>query len=347
MVVARQLQSEDYQSVVKNHLSKRSESAAGCGLATEGGKRMLNHGSQIEQSDDGKLSPGIGLDEAEQPSEQSPAPDAMRLHLGSIGRVKLLTAAQEIALAKRIERGDMQAKQEMIEANLRLVVSIAKHYGGRGLPLEDLVQDGSVGLIRAVEKFDWRRGYKFSTYATWWIRQAVTRSLADKGRTIRIPAHVVERINRLSWTERKLSQKLGRDPQPEELAEALEWTMAELDDIKSMVRQPISLEVPVGGSEESRFGDLIEDKFSPSPFEIASESIRNESLREAVNALPDKERVMLELRYGLTNQKPMTLEQVGSEFGVTRERVRQVETHVLRKLKALTLADQWQETAAA
>ena len=285
------------------------------------------------------------LDAVEEASEQVAAPDAMKLHLNAIGKVSLLTGAQEIALAKRIERGDMDAKQQMIEANLRLVVSIAKHYNGRGLPLEDLVQDGSIGLIRAVEKFDWRRGYKFSTYATWWIRQAVTRSLADKGRTIRIPAHVVERINRMSWTERKLSQQLGRDPEPEELAAELECSLAEIEDLRGMVRQPVSLETPVGGSEDSRFGDLIEDKFSPSPFEEAYGHMRNESIREAVEALPEKEREMLELRYGLGGREAMTLEQVGDEFGVTRERVRQVETHVLRKLKALTSASQWGEPA--
>ena len=278
-------------------------------------------------------------------SESPAAPDAMKIHLSAIGKVPLLTAAEEISLAKRIERGDDRAKQQMIEANLRLVVSIAKRYNGRGLPLEDLVQEGSLGLIRAVEKFDWRKGYKFSTYATWWIRQAVTRGLADKGRTIRIPAHVVERMNRMSWTERKLSQTLGRDPEPEELATALEWSVTEVEDIRAVIRQPVSLDLPVGGREESRFGDLIEDEAAPSPFEVAANQIRTESLRKAVKALPRKEREMLELRYGLTNESPMTLEQVGLRFGVTRERVRQVETHVLRKLATLTAAQEWKATA--
>ncbi len=276
----------------------------------------------------------------------SSAPDAMRIHLSAIGKVPLLTADQEVDLAQRIERGDTHAKQQMVEANLRLVVSIAKRYSGRGLPLEDLVQEGSLGLIRAVEKFDWRKGYKFSTYATWWIRQAVTRGLADKGRTIRIPAHVVERMNRMSWTERKLSQDLGRDPEPQELAEALEWSLDELEAVKAVIRQPVSLDTPVGGREESTFADLVEDEAAPSPFEMAAGNIRTESLRSAVASLPLREQKMLELRYGLNGEDPMTLEQVGVRFGVTRERVRQVETHVLRKLATLTAAHEWKATAA-
>lgn len=274
------------------------------------------------------------------------SPDAMRLHLQSIGKVPLLNASQEIVLAKRIERGDTRAKEQMIEANLRLVVSIAKRYSGRGLPLEDLVQEGSIGLIRAVEKFDWRKGYKFSTYATWWIRQSITRGLADKGRTIRIPAHVVERMNKMAWTERKLSQDLGRDPEPEELAAALEWSLDDLEEVRAVVRQPVSLDTPVGGREEGSFGDLIEDVKTPSPFDQTAGSIRTESLRKAVDSLPRKERMMLVLRYGLNGGEPMTLEQVGARFGVTRERVRQVETHVLRKLETLTNAQEWRTTAS-
>lgn len=274
------------------------------------------------------------------------SPDAMRLHLQSIGKVPLLTASQEIVLAKRIERGDTRAKEQMIEANLRLVVSIAKRYSGRGLPLEDLVQEGSIGLIRAVEKFDWRKGYKFSTYATWWIRQSITRGLADKGRTIRIPAHVVERMNKMAWTERRLSQDLGRDPEPEELAAALEWSLDDLEEVRAVVRQPVSLDTPVGGREEGSFGDLIEDDRTPSPFDQTAGNIRTESLRKAVDSLPRKERMMLMLRYGLNGEDPMTLEQVGLRFGVTRERVRQVETHVLRKLETLTAAQEWRTTAA-
>ena len=274
------------------------------------------------------------------------SPDAMRLHLQSIGKVPLLTASQEVVLAKRIERGDVRAKEQMIEANLRLVVSIAKRYSGRGLPLEDLVQEGSIGLIRAVEKFDWRKGYKFSTYATWWIRQSITRGLADKGRTIRIPAHVVERMNKMAWTERRLSQDLGRDPEPEELAAALEWSLDDLEEVRAVVRQPVSLDTPVGGREEGSFGDLIEDDKTPSPFDQTAGSIRTESLRKAVDSLPRKERMMLMLRYGLNGDEPMTLEQVGLRFGVTRERVRQVETHVLRKLETLTNAQEWRTTAS-
>jgi RNA polymerase primary sigma factor len=269
-----------------------------------------------------------------------PSLDSLRLYLRSIGRVELLTAEQEVALARRIERGDMMAKQAMIEANLRLVVSIAKSYLGRGLTFLDLIQEGSLGLIRAVEKFDYRRGYKFSTYATWWIRQAVTRAIADKGRTIRIPVHMVEKLNKVVHVERQLVQELGREPTPEEIANELECSAREVRDILRMSQQPVSLEKPIGEEEESELGDFVEDQTAESPFELASENLRRESVRGALNALPAREREVIEMRFGLSGGRPRTLEEVGRAFNVTRERIRQIENHTLKKLESLPEAQQ-------
>jgi RNA polymerase primary sigma factor len=264
-----------------------------------------------------------------------PSLDSLRLYLRAIGRVHLLTADQEVTLAQRIERGDMAAKQQMIEANLRLVVSIAKSYLGRGLTFLDLIQEGSLGLIRAVEKFDYRRGYKFSTYATWWIRQAVTRAIADKGRTIRIPVHMVDKLNKVVHVERQLVQQLGREPTPEEIAVELETTPREVRDILRMAQQPVSLEKPIGEEEDSELGDFVQDETAESPFELASEHLRCENLRRALAALPEREREVIELRFGLTGERPYTLEEVGRAFNVTRERIRQIENHTLKKLEAL------------
>ena len=264
-----------------------------------------------------------------------PSLDSLRLYLRSIGRVPLLTATEEVALAKRIERGDMAAKQQMVEANLRLVVSIAKGYLGRGLTFLDLIQEGSLGLIRAVEKFDYRRGYKFSTYATWWIRQAVTRAIADKGRTIRIPVHMVEKLNKVVHVERQLVQALGREPTPEEIAGELECSQREVRDILRMSQQPISLEKPIGEEDESELGDFVEDQSAESPFELASENLRRENVRRALAALPQREREVIEMRFGLTGERPRTLEEVGRAFNVTRERIRQIENHTLKKLESL------------
>jgi RNA polymerase primary sigma factor len=264
-----------------------------------------------------------------------PSLDSLRLYLRSIGRVPLLTAQQEIELAQRIERGDMAAKTHMVEANLRLVVSIAKGYLGRGLTFLDLIQEGSLGLIRAVEKFDYRRGYKFSTYATWWIRQAVTRAIADKGRTIRIPVHMVEKLNKVVHVERQLVQSLGREPTPEEIACELEITAREVRDILRMSQQPISLEKPIGEEEESELGDFVEDPNAESPFESASENLRRENVHKALAALPQREREVIEMRFGLTGGRPRTLEEVGRAFNVTRERIRQIENHTLKKLESL------------
>jgi RNA polymerase primary sigma factor len=264
-----------------------------------------------------------------------PSLDSLRLYLRSIGRVDLLTAAQEVELAKRIERGDMMAKRQMVEANLRLVVSIAKGYLGRGLSFLDLIQEGSLGLIRAVEKFDYRRGYKFSTYATWWIRQAVTRAIADKARTIRIPVHMVEKLNRVAHVERQLVQRLGREPDPVEIAEELRWPVADVRDILRVAQLPVSLEKPVGDEDESELGDFVADDAVLEPFEEASEHMQKEGVRRALDALPERERQVIELRYGLGEAEPLTLEEVGRTFGVTRERIRQIENNTLKKLKRL------------
>jgi RNA polymerase primary sigma factor len=274
-----------------------------------------------------------------------PSLDSLRLYLRSIGRVHLLTAEQEVALARRIERGDMEAKQRMIEANLRLVVSIAKSYLGRGLTFLDLIQEGSMGLIRAVEKFDYRRGYKFSTYATWWIRQAVTRAIADKGRTIRIPVHMVEKLNKVVHVERQLVQQLGREPTSEEIAAELETNVREVRDVLRMAQQPVSLEKPIGEEEESELGDFVEDQTAESPFELASERLRRENLRRALAALPEREREVIEMRFGLTGERPYTLEEVGRAFNVTRERIRQIENHTLKKLEALPEAQRLRDAS--
>jgi RNA polymerase primary sigma factor len=274
-----------------------------------------------------------------------PSLDSLRLYLRSIGRVELLTADQEVTLAKRIERGDMLAKQQMVEANLRLVVSIAKSYLGRGLTFLDLIQEGSLGLIRAVEKFDYRRGYKFSTYATWWIRQAVTRAIADKGRTIRIPVHMVEKLNKVVHVERQLVQQLGREPTPEEIAVQLETTAREVRDVLRIAQQPISLEKPIGEEEDSELGDFVEDQTAESPFELASENLRRENVRRALSALPRREREVIEMRFGLTGGEPRTLEEVGRAFNVTRERIRQIENHTLKKLEALPEAQRLRDAS--
>ena len=274
-----------------------------------------------------------------------PSLDSLRLYLRSIGKVDLLTAEEEVALARRIERGDMDAKQHMIEANLRLVVSIAKSYLGRGLTFLDLIQEGSMGLIRAVEKFDYRRGYKFSTYATWWIRQAVTRAIADKGRTIRIPVHMVEKLNKVIHVERQLVQQLGREPRPEEVAAELECTAREVRDVQRLAQQPVSLEKPVGEEDDSSLGDFVEDPTAESPFELAVERLRQENLHRVLGALPEREREVITMRFGLSGGRPLTLEEVGRAFNVTRERIRQIENHTLKKLEGLPEAQRLRDAS--
>ncbi len=288
----------------------------------------------VERDED---APGLDL-------SVEPSLDSLRLYLREIGKVQLLTAEQEVSLAKRIERGDLNAKRAMVEANLRLVVSIAKSYLGRGLSFLDLIQEGSLGLIRAVEKFDYRRGYKFSTYATWWIRQAVTRAIADKARTIRIPVHMVEKLNRVVHLERQLLQRLGREPRPEEIALELRMTPQEVRDIQRMAQMPVSLEKPIGEEEDSELGDFVEDEQAASPFDEASLNLRTEDIARALEALPERERRVIELRFGLNGTQPATLEEVGRAFGVTRERIRQIENNTLRKLENLPEAQRLRDT---
>jgi len=280
---------------------------------------------------------------AEEPREVST--DALQLFLKDIGKVDLLTAAQEVELAKRIERGDHGAKQEMVEANLRLVVSIAKKYRNQGLPFLDLIQEGTIGLVRAAEKFDYRKGFKFSTYATWWIRQAVARALADKARTIRMPVHVVEKLNKIVRSERKLRAELGREPTSVEIGRDLDLTPDEVEHIRRSAQTPVSLEKPVGDEDESEFGHFITDENLPLPDEEAETTLRKETLRKILGTLSSRERQVLELRYGLDGQHPRTLDEVGRTFNVTRERIRQIENQSLKKLRALADAVKLREVA--
>jgi RNA polymerase primary sigma factor len=280
-----------------------------------------------------------------QVDEREVSTDSLQLFLKDIGRVDLLTAAQEVELAKRIERGDHGAKQAMVEANLRLVVSIAKKYRNQGLPFLDLIQEGTIGLVRAAEKFDYRKGFKFSTYATWWIRQAVARALADKGRTIRMPVHIVEKLNKIVRSERKLRGELGREPTIPEIALDVEMSVEDVSQIRRTAQLPVSLEKPVGDEEESEFGHFLTDESEPLPDEAAETTLRRETLLKILGTLSEREREVIQLRYGLDGRAPLTLDEVGRTFNVTRERIRQIEHHTLKKLRALADAQKLREVA--
>jgi RNA polymerase primary sigma factor len=309
---------------------------------------------QIEEFHAHLTDHGVELVEAAPAAEEEKAPeldltvepslDSLRLYLREIGKVPLLTADQEVSLAKRIERGDMSAKTQMIEANLRLVVSIAKGYLGRGLSFLDLIQEGSLGLIRAVEKFDYRKGYKFSTYATWWIRQAVSRAVADKSRTIRLPVHVCERLNIVLRAQVRLVQELRRDPSPDELAADVGMTGEEVRELLDHARPPASLEKPVDDEGDTPLADFLADEHASSPFEDADATLRREGLCGALAVLPQRERTVVELRFGLGDAEPLTLAQIGGSFGITRERVRQIERESLEKLASLPETQRLRET---
>ena len=259
--------------------------------------------------------------------------DPVRMYLKEIGKVSLLSAEEELRLAKRMEKGDVEARKRLAEANLRLVVSIAKRYVGRGMLFLDLIQEGNLGLIKAVEKFDYRKGYKFSTYATWWIRQAITRAIADQGRTIRIPVHMVETINKLTRVTRQLLRELGHEPSLEEIAKAMEMPVERVREIRKISQEPVSLETPIGEEEDSHLGDFIQDESAPMPAEAAAFTLLKEQLMEVLDTLTEREQKVLRLRFGLDDGRARTLEEVGKIFNVTRERIRQIEAKALRKLR--------------
>ncbi|MNO36249.1 RNA polymerase sigma factor SigA [compost metagenome] len=281
----------------------------------------LTKHSETDYSGDLSLPPGVKID------------DPVRMYLKEIGRVPLLSADEEIQLAQRIENGDEEAKRRLAEANLRLVVSIARRYVGRGMVFLDLIQEGNMGLIKAVEKFDYSKGFKFSTYATWWIRQAITRAIADQARTIRIPVHMVETINKLIRVSRQLLQEIGREPTPEEIAKEMDLTPDKVREIMKIAQEPVSLETPIGEENDSNLGDFIEDHDAPAPAEAAAYELLKEQLEEVLDTLTEREENVLRLRFGMDDGRTRTLEEVGKEFGVTRERIRQIEAKALRKLR--------------
>ena len=298
-------------------------------LPSEEEEEMLLEGEDEEEDSDEE----IILAESARDSDTGNVTDPIHMYLKEIGQVPLLTPEQEIELAKRVEQGDKEAKRKLEEANLRLVVSIAKHYTGHGMSLMDLIQEGSLGLIRAVEKYDYKKGFRFSTYATWWIRQSITRAIADQGRTIRIPVHMVENINKVNRSARDLVQKLGRDPTTEELAQETHMPVERIREIQRISREPVSMETPVGDEEDSSLGDFIRDDTTPHPADEAARTMLREQIREILSDLTEREQQVLRLRYGLDDDRSRTLEEVGRQLNVTRERIRQIEAKALRKLK--------------
>ena len=301
---------------------------------TEDFSTLMNIEDDAEDEDDGVVLDKDGsIDVDATVPKGISVDDPVRMYLKEIGKVPLLTADEEIELAKRMEEGDEYAKMKLCEANLRLVVSIAKRYVGRGMLFLDLIQEGNLGLIKAVDKFDYRKGYKFSTYATWWIRQAITRSIADQARTIRIPVHMVETINKLIRVSRQLLQTYGREPSPEEIAKEMGITVDKVREIQKIAQEPVSLETPIGEEEDSHLGDFIPDDDVPAPAEAAAFSMLKEQLVEVLDTLTDREQKVLKLRFGLDDGRSRTLEEVGKEFDVTRERIRQIEAKALRKLR--------------
>ncbi len=305
---------EDFEINLKNFDDNMDE-------LDEDDKADLKAAEESEEDFEASMAKGIAVD------------DPVRMYLKEIGKVPLLSAEEEIELAKRMELGDDEAKKKLCEANLRLVVSIAKRYVGRGMLFLDLIQEGNLGLIKAVDKFDWRKGYKFSTYATWWIRQAITRSIADQARTIRIPVHMVETINKLIRISRQLLQELGREPTPEEIAAEMDISVEKVREILKIAQEPVSLETPIGEEEDSHLGDFIPDDDVPAPAEAAAFSMLKEQLVEVLSTLTEREQKVLKLRFGLEDGRARTLEEVGKQFDVTRERIRQIEAKALRKLR--------------
>jgi RNA polymerase primary sigma factor len=360
MTLKEMLAVEDVQALVARGqeqgflgIPQVAETVEGFDLDEAGAEELYRHldeaGIELVDEAEAREREARLADEAERPRrlnlKAETSTDSLQLFLKDVGKVPLLTARQEVELAKLIELGDLQAKRKMVEANLRLVVSIAKNYRNQGLPFLDLIQEGTLGLVRAAEKFDYRRGFKFSTYATWWIRQAVARAIADKGRTIRMPVHVVEKLNKINRTERKLLSELGREPSIDEIATAVGLPEPEVESIKRSAQTPVSLEKPVGDDEESEFGQFLADDKAVAPEAAAELVLRNEALQDVLNALSYRERRVLELRYGLGGEHPRTLDEVGRTFNVTRERIRQIENQSLQKIASMAEAQRLREVA--